>query len=82
MIDLSMRQPSPSISPEPGGVAVEVTDKKYIVLKHGASGVGFDEEGKSTWPDDQFTHRLIIEGAIKRVGDVENPAVPTAVSGR
>jgi hypothetical protein len=50
----------------PEKVAVEATRRDFRALVHQPSGEGLDEIGKGLWPADQFTFRLIGEGAIKR----------------
>jgi hypothetical protein len=54
-------------------VVVQVTDKKYTILVH-PSGARFDADGKSMWPRDQFTTRVLADGAIKII----EPAAPVA----
>jgi hypothetical protein len=50
---------------EPGTIAVEATDAKYVALKHQPGGIPLDADGKGIWPADQFTFRLIGEGALR-----------------
>lgn len=47
-------------------VAVEATKKDYFGLRHMPGGQPLDAEGKGRWPADQFTFRLITEGALRR----------------
>ena len=47
------------------GVAVEAPDPKYFGLKHMPGALPLDGKGKAVWPADQFTFRLIQDGAIK-----------------
>lgn len=52
----------------PGTIAVEATEERYRVLKHQPSGIPLDREGRAIWPADQFTFRLIGEGALREAG--------------
>ena len=54
-------------------VAVEATEERFRVLKHQPSGIGFEEDGRSEWPADQFTFRLKDEGAIRLLQDLHDP---------
>ncbi len=59
-----------------GMIAVEATAEQYFGLKHMPGGLSLDKDGKGIWPADQFTFRLIGEGALR-----EPPAdVPQAES--
>lgn len=51
-------------------IAIEATEQKYFVLKHMPGRLPLDADGKGTWPADQFTFRLIEEGALR----VQSPA--------
>ena len=55
---------------------VEVTDDKYRILKHEPTKAAFDADGRSQWPLDQFTHRLVIEGAVRIVSDEPTALAP------
>ncbi|GJD58359.1 hypothetical protein [Methylobacterium dankookense] len=53
----------------PDLIAVEAVEERFRALTHQPSGEPFSEDGKARWPADQFTFRLIQEGAIRRVQD-------------
>jgi hypothetical protein len=54
-------------------IAIEATEEKYRILRHEPTGAVFDADGKSQWPSDQFTHRLIAEGSVRIVSDALAP---------
>lgn len=47
-------------------IAVEATDQRYFTLKHMPGRLPLDADGKGVWPADQFTFRLMQDGAIRR----------------
>jgi hypothetical protein len=59
-------------------IAVAATDPKYFGLKHMPSGIALDANGQGTWPADQFTFRLILEGSIKESGASAPPTAAAA----
>lgn len=54
-----------------GTVAVEATEKKYFGLRHMPGGLPLDAQGRGVWPADQFTFRLIGEGALREQEPVD-----------
>ncbi len=67
----------------PATIAVEATDKKYFGLKHMPGRLSLDAFGKGVWPADQFTFRMIQDGALREVVVSAAPApapLPSAPS--
>lgn len=58
----------------PGTIAVEATEERYRVLKHQPGGIPLDKEGRAIWPADQFTFRLIGEGALREADPAKSAA--------
>src|SRR5579885_2610833 len=66
----------------PGMIAVEATSPKYFGIKHMPGRLALDAAGKGVWPADQFTYRLIAEGALREIVDVPaERAAPAAARG-
>jgi hypothetical protein len=78
-------------------IAVRATKKDYYTLVHQPSQTTLDENGEGLWPADQFTFRLLLDEALKRLGpdqlkseslqeaaeeaDVQDPPAKTAKKG-
>jgi len=78
-------------------VAVRATKREYYGLVHQPSQATLDENGEGLWPADQFTFRLFLDEALKRLGpeqlkseslqeaaeeaDVQAPSAKTAKKG-
>jgi hypothetical protein len=72
-----------------GSIAIEATDPQYFGLKHMPGGRPLDAAGKGVWPADQFTFRLIGEGALREpvapqapLAEIAEPAAEAAVPPR
>jgi hypothetical protein len=59
-------------------VAIQATKRDYFGLKHMPRGLPLDKDGKGIWPADQFTFRLIQEGALCRQDAAASAAKPAA----
>ena len=57
-------------------VAIEATEERYRALKHFPSGLGFEADGTARWPADQFTFRLVEDGAIRLTETLHDPGAP------
>jgi hypothetical protein len=61
-----------------GTIAIVATDKKYFGLKHMPGALALDANGEGVWPADQFTFRLIQEGAIREQSAAAAQTAPAA----
>jgi len=62
-----------SRTPPARTVQVEPTKDDYRkFLKHPTGG-GFPASGAATWPDDNFTHRRVKDGSVKKVEQQPQP---------
>lgn len=60
-------------------VAVEATAPEYVVLRH-PGGEALDAAGRGRWPDDSFTARRVLDGALRVVADDPQSAPPEGSS--